>query len=215
MEISDMSQVAKNINEPTLWKKIKSGDEVSFSLIFKFYYPTLYTYGVKLTPVPDLVRDQIQDLFINIWESRETLGDVTNIKAYLFVSLRRRLFARKKGNLEVNQLDEMSEYDNQTLVFENNEFIDREFISSNLKDQLVTNLNKLPVNQREIIFLKFFHQLTYREIAAIIDIKEQSVKNSMPKILQKLSEGLSSISSEDIKDIDIVLFNLFLLFRKK
>jgi RNA polymerase sigma-70 factor (ECF subfamily) len=196
-------------------EEIKTGDEVSFSQIFKFYYPKLYTYGVKLTPLPDLIRDQIQELFTNIWESRETLGDVTNIKAYLFVSLRRRVFARNRGQREVNKLDEISDDDTQTLFFENNEFLDRDFISSTLKDRLIENLNKLPVNQREIIFLKFFHQLTYREIAAIIDIKEQSVKNSMPKILQKLSEGLSSISSEDIKDIDIVLFNLFLLFREK
>jgi RNA polymerase sigma-70 factor (ECF subfamily) len=129
--------------------------------------------------------------------------------------LRRRVFARNRGQREVNKLDEISDDDTQTLFFENNEFLDRDFISSTLKDRLIENLNKLPVNQREIIFLKFFHQLTYREIAAIIDIKEQSVKNSMPKILQKLSEGLSSISSEDIKDIDIVLFNLFLLFREK
>jgi RNA polymerase sigma-70 factor (ECF subfamily) len=210
-----MNQDTNIANESLLWRKIKTGDEVSFSQIFKFYYPKLYTYGVKLTPLPDLIRDQIQELFTNIWESRETLGDVTNIKAYLFVSLRRRVFARNRGQREVNKLDEISDDDTQTLFFENNEFLDRDFISSTLKDRLIENLNKLPVNQREIIFLKFFHQLTYREIAAIIDIKEQSVKNSMPKILQKLSEGLSSISSEDIKDIDIVLFNLFLLFREK
>lgn len=203
------------INEPLLWKRIKSGDHTSFSLLFKFYYPALYTYGVKLIPMPDLVRDQIQNLFIAIWESRETLGDVINLKAYLFVSLRRRLFASKKGNQQTDQFDELSAEDNQALVFENNEFIDQEYISSTLKDRLITNLNSLPVNQREIIFLKFFHQLTYREIAEVINVKEQSVKNIMPKILQKLSAGLTGISKEDIPDIDIMLFNLFFLFREK
>ena len=203
------------IDEDFLWRRMKSGDQKSFSQIYKFYYPKLYTYGIKLIPFPDFVRDEIQDLFINIWQNRDGLGDVANLKAYLFVSLRRSLFISKKNKLNTNPLDNISEEDNQALVFEPDEFIDKEFISANVKEKLIKNLNSLSVNQREIIFLRFYHQLTYKEIANIINIKEQSIKNNMPKILQKLSTGITDISKEDINDIDFMLFNLFLLFQKK
>ncbi len=209
-----MKEQTNTADENVLWKRMKSGDQKSFSEIFRFYYPKLYTYGVKLVPFSDFVRDHIQDLFISIWQNRESLGDVFNLKAYLFTSLRRRLFTSKKSKLNVNSLDSIPEGD-QALLFEPNEFIDKETVSSSVKERLIKNLNSLPVRQREIIFLRFCHQLTYREIADIINIKEQSVKNNMPKILQKLAAGITDISKEDINDIDIMLFNLFLLFRKK
>lgn len=193
---------------------MKSGDHDSFSLIFKFYYPLLYSYGIKLVPLSDFVRDQIQDLFIGIWQSKDSLGDISNLKAYLFVSLRRRLFAEKKSNLNTDSLEEVSKEDFRSLVFEPGEFLDKEYVSGILKEKLVANLNSLPLAQREIIFFRFLHQLTYKEIANILNVNEQSVKNIMPKILQKLSAGITDISTEDLGDIDILLFNLFMLLKK-
>ena len=210
-----MERKIDKIDDALLWKRMKSGDQESFSQIFKFYYPKLYAYGVKLIPFPDFVRDQIQDLFITIWQNREGLGDVSNLKAYLLVSLRRRILIAKKAKLNINPLDDISEEDSHALVFDPDEFIDKVYLSAHIKNKLVKNLNALPVSQREIIFLRFYHRLSYREIAAIVQIKEQSIKNNMPRILQKLSEGLTGISEEDINDMDIMLFNLFLLFQKK
>jgi RNA polymerase sigma-70 factor (ECF subfamily) len=210
-----MRKEVEELNEIFLWKKVKSGDTESFSQVFKFYYPSLFTYGIKLVGLPDFVRDQIQELFINIWETRQNLGDVKNLKAYLFISLRRRLFSSQKLNLKLNFVEDLPEAAHRSLIFEDREFVDREFISANLKAILIRNLNDLPSNQREIIFLKFFHRLTYKEIAKIINVKEQSVKNIMPKILKKLATGLTDVSKEDINDVDILLFNLFLLFRVK
>ncbi|WP_172594415.1 RNA polymerase sigma factor [Mariniphaga sediminis] len=202
-------------DEGILWKTMKSGDQKSFSEIFKFYYPKLYTYGIKLVPFNDFVRDQIQDLFISIWQNREGLGEVSNVKAYLFISLRRRLFASTKSKVYAAPLDSISEKDSKALIFEPNEFIDKEFISNNVKERLIENLNSLPVIQREIIFLRFYNRLTYKEISDIVDMKEQSVKNSMPKIFQKLSVGITDVPKEDMEDMDIMLFNLFLLLLKK
>lgn len=210
-----MQKRANKIDDDFLWNRMKKGDHESFSQIFKFYYPKLYAYGVKLVPFPDFIRDQIQDLFIYIWQNRNGLGEVSNLKTYLLVSLRRRIFISKKKNQNTDSLNDISEEESQALIFEPGEFVDKDFISASLVEKLIKNLNALPVNQREIIFLRFYHQLTYREIADIINIKEQSIKNNMPRILQKLSEGLTDFSKEDIKDVDIMLFNFFLLFQKK
>jgi RNA polymerase sigma factor (sigma-70 family) len=201
--------------EDLLWKKMKAGDQQSFSVIFRFYYPKLYVYGLKLIPFQDLVRDQIQELFINIWQNREGLGDISNLKAYLLTSLRRRLFHSRLKRNDTESIENFSEKDQQSWFFETAEFFDSDLISSGVREQLIKNLNSLPANQREIIFLRFSNQLTYKEIADIVQIREQSIKNNMPKILQKLGEGITGISREDVRDIDIMLFNLFLLFQKK
>jgi len=210
-----MHKKTSDIDEGLLWQRMKSDDQESFSIIFKSYYPKLYTYGIKLIPFPDFVRDQIQDLFINIWQNRKNLGEVSNLKAYLFVSLRRKLFTSKKNEFESHSIDNLSEKDSKALVFNPDEFVDRKLISQNIKEKLIRNLNSLPVNQREIIFLRFYHQLAYKEIADIINIKEQTIKNYMPRIFQKLAAGITDIPNENMDDMDIMLFNLFLLFHKK
>lgn len=201
--------------EDLLWKKMKTGDQQSFSVIFRFYYPKLYAYGLRLIPFQDLVRDQIQELFIHIWQNREGLGDISNLKAYLFISLRRRLFHSRLKRNDTEPIENFSEKDQQSWLFETAEFFDSDLISSGVREQLIKNLNSLPVNQREIIFLRFSNQLTYKEIADIVQIREQSIKNNMPKILQKLGEGITGISREDVRDIDIMLFTLFLVLQKK
>lgn len=207
-----MTKNTDQIDDVLLWNQMRLGNEKSFAAIFKSSYSGLYAYGIKMIPFPDFVRDQIQNLFMNIWQTRERLGEVSNLKAYLLISLRRQLLSSKKKALEFERID--TEIESQVLIFEPNEFIDKEEISSKLKKTLLDNLNSLPVRQREIIFLRFYHKLTYQEIGEIIGSKQQSVKNLMPKIFEKLKAGLTDFKSDDIKDIDIFLFGFFLLFSK-
>lgn len=207
-----MTKNTDQTDDVLLWNQMRLGDEKSFAAIFKSNYSGLYAYGIKMIPFPDFVRDQIQDLFMNVWQTRERLGEISNLKAYLLISLRRQLLASKKKALDFDRID--TEKEPQVLVFEPNEFVDEEEISSKLKKTLLDNLNSLPVKQREIIFLRFYHKLTYQEIGEIIGSKQQSVKNLMPKIFEKLKAGLTDFKSDDIKDIDIFLFEFFLLFSK-
>ena len=79
-----------------VWEKMKSGDEKSLSEIFKFFYSDLYQFGIKIFDLPDLVKDSIQDVFMRIWEKRDTISDVRNPKAYLISSVRRKLLVNKK-----------------------------------------------------------------------------------------------------------------------
>lgn len=210
-----MHKQVDQIEDKLLWEQTKAGNQNSFALIFKSHYSALYAYGVKMVPFPDYVRDQIQNLFLNIWQTRERLGTVSNLKAYLLISLRRQLLVSKKNNFGTESLDEYAVNNTNTLYFESDEFVNKYEISSEIKKCLLANLNALPPKQREIIFLRFYHKLTYSEIADIIDVKEQSVKNSMPKIFEKLRRGLSGFKREDLKDVDIFLFEFFLLFTKK
>lgn len=209
-----MTNSTNKIDEVLLWKQMRLGDEKSFSVIFKSNYSSLYAYGIKVIPFPDFVRDQIQNLFMNIWQTRERLGEVKNLKAYLLISLRRQLLSSKKFLVEFDSIDSNSEKDIKSLVFEPNEFVDKDEISSTLKKSLLENLNSLPVKQREIIFLRFYHKLTYLEISEIIGVKQQSVKNVMPKIFEKLRKGLSDFNRDDFKDVDVFLFEFFILFSK-
>uniref|UniRef100_UPI0032167E9F RNA polymerase sigma factor n=1 Tax=uncultured Draconibacterium sp. TaxID=1573823 RepID=UPI0032167E9F len=195
-----------------LWAQVREGNHDALAKLFKTYYAGLFAYGLKINSSPDFVRDQIQELFLTLWQSHNKLSEASNVKAYLLVSLRRSMLVSRKTRCS----EEISYNTNSDfLVFEPNEFIDKQEISSKVKSRLLKNINTLPEKQREVVFLRFYHGLGYREISEVVDVKEQSVKNMMPKIFNKLREGLTDIKRDDLSDLDVLLFEFFMLFLKK
>lgn len=79
------------MDDQLLWKSFLEGNRESFEEIYSLYYKNLYTYGMRKINQPDIVRDCIQDLFVNLWTNRSGLGTTTNIKYYLLASLRNQL----------------------------------------------------------------------------------------------------------------------------
>ncbi len=171
-----------------LWKSFKKGNKQAFSQIFKTYYNDLYYYGIKLIQQEDMVKDELQELFIELWDRRKNLGDITHIKAYLIKSFRRKLLKSKdKARKEVIKANEFVD----TTVFEisiEELIIQGEVFQMDKKKlkKVLTNLNK---TQKEIIYLKFYNDLDYKDIASITGIKYQSVRNSMHKALKAMREG--------------------------
>lgn len=58
----------KNID----WRKIKSGDEQEWSLLFSEHVDFLYSYGMKINRDSCVVKDVIQEVFISLYEKRNS-----------------------------------------------------------------------------------------------------------------------------------------------
>ncbi|MEX2410628.1 MAG: sigma factor, partial [Candidatus Paceibacterota bacterium] len=77
-----------------LWVEVISGNRKALSELYCYSYTHLYKYGCKIYPDNALVKDGIQELFLNIWGNRQNLSEAKSVKSYLFSSLRRILFRR-------------------------------------------------------------------------------------------------------------------------
>lgn len=206
-------ELNKRIN--LTWDKVKSGDERAFSEIFTHYYPDLYLYGIKIINLPDLVKDSIQDVFVRIWERRSTLGAVHNTKAYLIASVRRKLLINKENYFsEYRQATTISERE-ENFSFSVTEFMESDEISQHLRSSLSQAINQLSERQRELIFLRFYHNLKYLEIAQIFEVNEQTVRNLMQRAMAKLREHIDSQLWKGIDNLDDLLLTLFCFFKKK
>lgn len=204
-----------DIDTKLIWDKMKSGDEKSLSEIFTLYYIDLYKYGIKIFDLPDLVKDSIQDVFMRIWEKRETIGDVQNPKAYLISSVRRKLFANKEIRADEISDELLKNEGKQNFSFSTNEFIEIEEISQQIRNSLVAAINNLPERQRELVFLRFYYNLKYLEIAKIMEVNEQTVRNLMQRTLSNLRAKIDRNLWEGIDYMDDLLLTLFILFQKK
>jgi RNA polymerase sigma factor (sigma-70 family) len=190
----------------TNWVLYKNGNQEALGEIFQTYFQELYFYGLKIIAVPDLVKDIIQELFVKLWDRKESIGEVANVKAYLLVSLRNDLIHTIKNNRLID-----SEFSKKTEPFtlSAEDFIINEEDSNELKDRLVTSLNRLSERQREVIVLRFYHNLGFEELAEVMEMNTQSVRNLLFRALQSIRIEIKDSGFHSPENIEIILFHLF------
>lgn len=181
---------AKSTDWSAVWTRFKDDDLNAFQVIYDGFIPNLHAYGVKLAPGFELLDDCIQELFLEIYTHRKNLNTPENLEFYLLKALRRIVFHKikkenrfinlEKGNLTKSFLFEL-ELDNP----ENEDFQEE-------KMELVKfALSELNISQREILYLKFYNNLSYIEIGEMLGVRPDSAKKQMYRIIERLRSDLS------------------------
>ncbi len=173
-------------DEHIIWELFKRGDEQSLIYIYRKYADILYNYGCQFTTRRDYISDCVQELFYELIDRRKRLSEVRSVKAYLFSSLKRRIFKGLKkeeqfqlmeGGLELGFFASSISL-SQTLEKEDYAIIEKE-------------LNRLPAQQKEVILLHFYEGMSYTEIADIMGIKVKSARALTYRALKSLTKKLS------------------------
>lgn len=179
-----MSSASKDI---ALWQAFKKGDRDAFAKIYNLFIEDLLSYGYRVTNDRQLIRDSIQDLFLHLWYTRENLTDTDSIRFYLYVSLRNRILR----NIEKHNHTSIDTQD----LFENiigvlsveDELITTEQYSQQII-QLKRAIQQLPKRQQEIIQLRYYHDFSFDEIAEMMEINNQSVRNLLHRAITELRQ---------------------------
>ncbi len=174
-------------SERYTWKTFIEGNKTSFGELMKVFYRPLFNYGYKFLKDEELVKDTIQELFIRLWSSRERLSADVNPKAYLFASLRRALYRKIQSQskpvlLFVNE-DDAGAFDLE--VSAEQRIISNE-ANVRIAKTIAANLSRLPTRQKEVVYLKFFHNFNRNDISNAMGISRQTVSNLLQIALKKL-----------------------------
>ena len=178
-----------------IWSRMTEGVDLSFLLLYETYYQTLFCYGFSLSADRELTKDCIQELFVEIWNTRSSLNrEVKNVRSYLFTWLRRKISRElsrlaKARSLDLNEATEWSgsiqaSYEELLIAFQQ---------SDEKKEQLRLALAKLTKQQLEIIKLKFFENLSYRAIAAQRSLTPRTVYNTIYESIRLLRESMKAL----------------------
>jgi len=174
-----------NIEEAVLWGDFRNGDKDAYEFMYRKFAPVLYNYGYKITLNRALTQDCIQDLFMTLLTNKAKLGATTSIKFYLYKSLRRDLMrAIKSDHRFVNQSDQDDSVFNVVFSYES-ELIEEQ-MSAERSASLNRALENLPPRQKEVIFLRFYENLSFEEIAEVMSIEQSSVYKIIYKAIDNL-----------------------------
>ena len=178
----------RNLASEIIWDHLRDGSEEAFVLIYEQFTNALYNYGERLTHDKELIEDSIQDLFVDLWRSKEKLPAVMSVKYYLFKAFKRKvikkLIRNKKLPIDKNILED---YNFEIVFSHESELIARQ-ISEQEQRKLLKSLNKLPRRQKEAITLLFLDGFSYQEVASIMSMSVKSTYNLIYRALAMLKE---------------------------
>jgi len=157
------------------WEQMRLGDKQALFELYNKMYFHLIRFGLKINADDELVKDCVNQIFLNMWDKRERLQPVENVKSYLMTSLRHCMLDQlayiDKTNIAFNQMG--AEEDWKELSYE--EIIIKVQQDEELKEKLGIAIKQLTPRQIELIQLKFFEGLSYEQIA---EKTSQTIKTS-------------------------------------
>lgn len=171
-----------------LWKSFQLGNMEAFAAIYNHHLNTLYRYGKKLCIDEEIVKDAIQEVFLDLYLKREkNKTNPENLKYYLILSLKRNLIKKLKKDRksgESNPGYELSfdyEYNIEQIMIENEDVTEK-------RHRIELMLNQLPVKQKEALYLRFNESMEYPEIAKVMNISVESVRKQVYRAIKTVRE---------------------------
>ena len=181
--------ITKNADDSLLWQALKRSEKAAFEILLKKYYPIVLNYGVRFYKDKEFVKDCVQDLFIEIWNRREYLADVVSVKSYLLQSIRKNIIRESSRLKWFREADKISDDHDFDVEFDIETYLISREVENELLQKLRFELDKLTKRQREAIFLRFNQDLSYEEIAIIMDINYRSVVNLIHEAIKAIRKN--------------------------
>ena len=171
------------------WTAFIKGDDKAFVVLHDLFFHSLYEYALRMLQDPDLAYDAIQELFLKLWEKKNSLPHVHFVKAYLMRCLRYAIL-NKLRSLKLYELKIDARYHAPDIEFSPEEMIIKKESASFNASQLAQMINTLPARQKEIIYLRFYEGLSNKDISRILNINYQSLVNNINRILNRFKAVL-------------------------
>ncbi len=172
------------------WEAFREGDKEAFACLFREYYQTLFRFGNKFTRDTDLLEDCIQELFIELWQSRSKIP-VRSVKAYLLKSVKYKLLkAFRKNGRSVPFNEDATGMGLGGFEWSHETFLIAKLESEAKRQQVLSALTRLSNRQKEIIYLKYYQNLSYEEVSEIMNINYQAARNLLYQAIKSLKNIL-------------------------
>jgi RNA polymerase sigma factor (sigma-70 family) len=180
-----------NASDKHIWDKFREGNPSAFEIMYERNINVLANYGKRMCSDTDLVKDAIQDMFIDLWRNHANLSSTDSIKYYLIKAFRRNLIKKINSAKKLDAHNENSSFFDGTFELSHELVMVESEIESEKLDLLNSMLNNLPPRQKEAVFLRFYGGLNYTEISDAMGINQQSAHNMVFRALEVLRDKMS------------------------
>jgi len=137
----------------------------------------------------DDARDVLHDVFVRIWEDRQSLSISGNLQSYLFAAIRYRIIDKIRRNVNRQNYDALL----QSLAENYSPGIEQQLEAKELQETINKALEQLSPKTKQIYLLSRNEHHTVTEIAQKLNLSEQTVKNQLTAALKHLRQSITLI----------------------
>ena len=169
---------------------IRSSESDAFASLFRKYYEPLYQFAGRFVKDAQTAESVVQDVFVRLWEKRGELQVQSSVKSYLYTAVKNHsLNHLKKEKAMVSVDDALLHEDDRTPSPE------QALISSEMVEAVHGAIDNLPTQCQRIYRMKKYDDLSYSEIAEVLNISINTVKTQMKRALKSLHKQLTYLVS--------------------
>ena len=172
------------LDDNYLWSEIRKGNEKAFDTLFMRFFSVLCAYARQFLNDED-ARDIVQNLMIWLWENREMLVIESNLRSYLFSSVRNSCLTELQKK-EVRRKVHHHLHQRLQYLFEEPDF----YVLDELTEKIEEAIKALPETYREAFVKNRFEQKTYIKIAHELGVSTKTVDYRISQALKHLRVSL-------------------------
>lgn len=160
------------------------------------YSKQIYHYSLRIVGDPDMAKDLTQDAFIKLWEIRDRLEEISDVKSYLYTISKNLLLDHLKNEQFKN--DKLKAFPVQFMELRSPQI---QYEENELNVIRQNALYSLSETSRTVFLMSREHSLSYNEISQRLGISKVAVKKQMMKALGVLRKKLQPFT-----DIELIVF---------
>lgn len=187
-----------------LCKKIsQNSDQQAFKELYLAYFDRLYKFAFSILHSAEFAEEAVNDVFLNIWQKRSALKNISSLSSYLYISTKNTSF----NYLSKFRKERNTSLDDVLVRFEADELTpETAFFTAEVRNEIEQAINQLPPKTKLVFQMAKVEGMKYKEIADILNISVNTIDNHIATAVKKLSFILKNLSEEDK---NLILFQLF------
>lgn len=169
-------------------ERISAGDDATFDAMFTAYAAPLRVFAEGYLHSADEAADVVQDMFLALWHGRRTWVCRGSVRAYLYAGVRNRALNRlRSGRARERVTDALGR---EAVLVETPAGVDNDAADPMAMRLALCEraLAALPEKYRQVLLLRWDHELTYAEIAAVLDVPIKTVNTRMTRALKRMRQ---------------------------
>lgn len=178
-----------NMSDEELMTLIQTNNQMAFNELYFRYKVPLYSYFYGLLNKA-IAEELLQETFLKIVSKRDTFRFESQVKTWVWTVAKNTLrdHWRSVDHKMRNSFDQLSSEEGEEIYSHQSDSQEEEFLKKVTLAQLKICIEKLPDQQKEIIFLNIQSELSNQEIANLTNVGLGAVKSILFRSKEKLSE---------------------------
>ncbi len=163
-------------------------DTKAFEALYMYFYKKLLHFAISFTKQRETAEEIVADVFIKLWEKRESAAGIRNLQVYLFIAIRNRAlnFLEWKSR---NVLSYFESYPENIQAFQTTP--ESVLMTREMADRINKAVDSLPPKCKVIFKLVREEGMKYREVAEILGISPRTVDTQMTIATKKLAAAIT------------------------